>query len=70
MASYNGDTGENVGEWAGTDSKSFAARVGAHRQAVSQHHMQWECAPTLPGYWDIRFPNTQAVKKINEQAEE
>jgi hypothetical protein len=54
----------------GTDSESFAAGVGAHRQAVSRHRAQWERAPTPPGYWDIGFPDTQAVKRINEQAAE
>jgi len=69
-ASRDGDAEENIGEWAGTDSGSFAAGVGAHRQAVSRHRAQWERAPTPPGYWDIGFPDTQAVKKINEQAAE
>lgn len=69
-ASRDGNAGEKAGEWAGTDSESFAAGVGAHRQAVSRHRAQWERAPTPPGYWDIGFPDTQAVKKINEQADE
>ncbi|KAH9028408.1 hypothetical protein EDB84DRAFT_1498441 [Lactarius hengduanensis] len=33
--------------------------AAAHRQA-----------PTPPGYWNIGFPDTQAVEKINEQAAE
>ncbi|KAN0123049.1 hypothetical protein V8E52_003002 [Russula decolorans] len=46
------------------------AEVSAHRQAVSRHRAQWERAPTPPGYWDIGFPDTQAVEKINERAAE
>jgi len=46
------------------------AGVSAHRQAVSRHRAQWERAPTPPGYWDIGFPDTQAVEKINERAAE
>ena len=69
-ASRDGDAEEKIGEWGGTDSGSFAAEVDAHRQAVSRHRAQWERAPTPPGYWDIGFPDTQAVKKINEQAAE
>ncbi|KAH9022029.1 hypothetical protein EDB85DRAFT_394565 [Lactarius pseudohatsudake] len=44
--------------------------AAAHRQAVSKHRAQWERAPTPPGYWNIGFPDTQAVEKINEQAAE
>jgi len=44
--------------------------VSAHRQAVSRHRAQWERAPTPPGYWDIGFPDTQAVENINERAAE
>jgi len=44
--------------------------VSAHRQAVSRHRAQWERAPTPPGYWEIGFPDTQAVEKINEKAAE
>ena len=54
----------------GTDSDSFAAGVIAHRQAVSRHRAQWERAPTPPGYWNIGFPDTQAVEQINKQAAE
>jgi hypothetical protein len=50
--------------------KDYAAGVSAHRQAVSRHRAQWERAPTPPGYWDIGFPDTQAVEKINERAAE
>ena len=46
------------------------AEVSAHRQAVSRHRAQWERAPTPPGYWEIGFPDTQAVEKINERAAE
>jgi len=46
------------------------AEVSAHRQAVSRHRAQWERAPTPPGYWDIGFPDTQAVENINERAAE
>jgi len=49
---------------------SFATGVSAHRQAVSRHRAQWERPPTPPGYWNIGFPDTQAVEKINEQAAE
>ena len=66
-ASRNGDV---EGVWAGTDSGSFIAGVSAHRQAVSRHRAQWERAATPPGYWDIGFPDTQAVVRINEQAAE
>jgi len=61
-----GDLGDRTGVVARTD----AAAVSAHRQEVSRHRAQWERAPTPPGYWDIGFPDTQAVKKINEQAAE
>ena len=44
--------------------------MSAHRQAVSRHRAQWERAPTPPGYWDIGFPDTQAVENINERAAE
>jgi hypothetical protein len=47
-----------------------AAKVSAHRQAVSRHRAQWERAPTPPGYWEIGFPDTQAVANINEKAAE
>ncbi|KAF8259412.1 hypothetical protein EI94DRAFT_1668530 [Lactarius quietus] len=50
--------------------KSTSAAVSAHRQAVSRHRAQWERAPTPPGYWEIGFPDTQAVEKINEKAAE
>lgn len=46
------------------------AEVSAHRQAVSRHRAQWDRAPTPPGYWEIGFPDTQAVEKINERAAE
>ncbi|KAH9985294.1 hypothetical protein BJV77DRAFT_1084747 [Russula vinacea] len=60
---------EKAGELArGKDA--YAAGVSAHRQEVSRHRAQWERAPTPPGYWDIGFPDTQAVEKINERAEE
>jgi len=61
---------ERVRGGVGTDSDSFAVGVRAHRQAVSRHRAQWERASTPPGYWDIGFPDTQAVVKINEQAAE
>ena len=63
-------TEERTRVGARTDSDSFSAGVRAHRQAVSRHRAQWERAPTPPGYWDIGFPDTQAVVKINEQAAE
>ncbi|KAI0271267.1 hypothetical protein BC834DRAFT_922125 [Gloeopeniophorella convolvens] len=47
-----------------------SASVHAHRQAVSRHRAQWARAPTPPGYWDIGFPDTQAVQRINEKATE
>jgi hypothetical protein len=46
------------------------AEVSAHRHAVSRHRAQWERAQTPPGYWDIGFPDTPAVEKINERAAE
>jgi hypothetical protein len=69
-APHDEDTEKKVGVWVGTDSESFTAGVSAHRQAVSRHRAQWERAPTPPGYWDIGFPDTQAVKQINERAAE
>ncbi len=54
---------------SGEKSKEQAG-VSAHRQAVSRHRAQWERAQTPPGYWDIGFPDTQAVEKINERAAE
>lgn len=58
------------GAGAGTRKCAAAAGVSAHRQAVSRHRAQWERAPTPPGYWEIGFPDTQAVEKINEKAAE
>ncbi|KAN0134620.1 hypothetical protein V8E53_007405 [Lactarius tabidus] len=53
-----------------SNSNSTKSTVRAHRQAVSRHRAQWERAPTPPGYWEIGFPDTQAVEKINEKAAE
>ncbi|KAI9461078.1 hypothetical protein F5148DRAFT_1215836 [Russula earlei] len=64
------DAGGRTGARKETDTGSYAAAESAHRQAVSRHRAQWERAPTPPGYWDIWFPDTQAVEKINEQAAE
>ena len=52
------------------NSTSTKSTVRAHRQAVSRHRAQWQRAPTPPGYWEIGFPDTQAVEKINEKAAE
>ncbi|KAH9974510.1 hypothetical protein BJV74DRAFT_863381 [Russula compacta] len=57
-----------VGDGDSEISRSYTAGVNAHRQAVSRHRAQWERPPTPPGYWEIGFPDTQAVEKINEQA--
>ncbi|KAI0246569.1 hypothetical protein BJV78DRAFT_1277176 [Lactifluus subvellereus] len=64
----DGDLGE--GAAPGVGRLSASAGVSAHRQAVSRHRAQWERAPTPPGYWNIGFPDTQAVEKINEKAAE
>ncbi|KAH9952638.1 hypothetical protein BC827DRAFT_239660 [Russula dissimulans] len=68
--SWGDGDGERAGARAGTDTEFYAAEVSAHRQAVSRHRAQWQRAPTPPGYWDIGFPDTQAVEKINEKAAE
>ncbi|KAH9053114.1 hypothetical protein EDB87DRAFT_1653860 [Lactarius vividus] len=52
------------------DSTTRRDGAAAHRQAVSRHRAHWDRAPTPPGYWNIGFPDTQAVEKINEQAAE
>src|SRR5712675_320590 len=68
----HGDGGaeERAGVRARTDTELYDAEVSAHRKAVSRHRAQWQRAPTPPGYWDIGFPDTQAVEKINEKAAE
>ncbi|KAI9452119.1 hypothetical protein BJY52DRAFT_1294656 [Lactarius psammicola] len=62
--------GASHGKGGARSTCSASAGVSAHRQAVSRHRAQWERAPTPPGYWNIGFPDTQAVEKINEQAAE
>ena len=44
--------------------------IESHNKAVSRHRHAWARATTPPGYWDIGFPNTQAVGNINEKAKE
>ena len=44
--------------------------IESHKKAISRHRHAWARAITPPGYWDIGFPNTQAVVDINEQAKE
>lgn len=41
----------------------------SHKKAISRHRHTWARANTPPGYWDIGFPDTQAVGDINEKAE-
>ena len=44
--------------------------IELHKKAISRHRHAWARATTPPGYWDIGFPNTQAVVDINEQAKQ
>jgi DNA repair protein endonuclease SAE2/CtIP C-terminus len=69
-SAYHSDGDSGGAAAAGVDCKCASAGVSAHRDAVSRHRAQWERAPTPPGYWDIGFPDTQAVEKINEKAAE
>ncbi|KAF7796799.1 hypothetical protein EIP86_007983 [Pleurotus ostreatoroseus] len=42
----------------------------AHRQEISKHRQRWVAPSTPPKYWDIGFPSTQEVAKINEEGKE
>ena len=44
--------------------------VESHKKAISRHRHAWARADTPPGYWDIGFPDTQAVGDINEKAKQ
>ena len=44
--------------------------IESHKKAISRHRHAWARATTPPGYWDIGFPDTQAVVDINEQAKQ
>ena len=44
--------------------------IESHKKAISRHRHAWARAKTPPGYWDIGFPDTQAVGDINEKAKE
>jgi DNA repair protein endonuclease SAE2/CtIP C-terminus len=66
----HGNDDSEGGASTSVDRKSVSAAVSAHRHAVSRHRAQWDRALTPPGYWEIGFPDTQAVEKINEKAAE
>ena len=44
--------------------------IKSHKKAISRHRHAWARAATPPGYWDIGFPDTQAVVDINEKAKQ
>jgi len=44
--------------------------IESHKKAISRHRHAWARATTPPGYWDIGFPDTQAVVDINEKAKQ
>jgi len=44
--------------------------IETHKKAISCHWHAWAQANTPPGYWEIGFPDTQAVGNINEKAEQ
>ncbi|KAJ7151586.1 hypothetical protein C8R46DRAFT_1122501 [Mycena filopes] len=59
------------GSGSGSGSrKSDAAAITSHKQAISRHRHDWAQGITPPDYWNIGFPNTQEVDKINERATE
>jgi hypothetical protein len=49
--------------------RSLNGGVAAHKQAISRHREIWARPKTPPGYWEISFPDTQAVAEINARAE-
>jgi DNA repair protein endonuclease SAE2/CtIP C-terminus len=44
--------------------------IESHKKAISRHRHAWARATTPPGYWEIGFPDTQAVGDINEKAKQ
>ena len=53
-----------------TSSTSNHRDIELHKKAISRHRHTWARATTPPGYWDIGFPDTQAVGDINEKAKQ
>ncbi|KAI0363977.1 hypothetical protein BV20DRAFT_1061585 [Pilatotrama ljubarskyi] len=51
-----------------TAEDATAAAIQEHKQAVSRHRQHWDRAKTPPGYWNIGFPDTQEVAKMNAEA--
>ncbi|KAH9851047.1 DNA repair protein endonuclease SAE2/CtIP C-terminus-domain-containing protein [Lenzites betulinus] len=45
-----------------------AAAIEEHKQAISRHRQHWARAKTPPGYWNIGFPDTQEVARMNAEA--
>jgi hypothetical protein len=44
--------------------------IAAHKQQISRHRHHWSPPRTPPGYWNIGFPDTQEVARINKRAGE
>ncbi|KAG7441557.1 uncharacterized protein BT62DRAFT_955864 [Guyanagaster necrorhizus] len=40
------------------------------KKGISRHRYNWAQGGTPPGYWDIGFPDTQEMTRINERAKE
>ncbi|OLL25844.1 hypothetical protein NEOLI_003019 [Neolecta irregularis DAH-3] len=62
---------------AGPPPPSMAPRWRSHSpesndviQKVSRHRVNFERAPTPPGFWNSEFPDTQAREEVRQQAEE
>ncbi|KAJ7071259.1 hypothetical protein C8F01DRAFT_1109757 [Mycena amicta] len=47
---------------------SAAEHICARKQQISRHRAQWGPSRTPPGFWDIGFPDTIKVNKINAEA--
>ncbi|KAJ7068233.1 hypothetical protein C8F01DRAFT_599368 [Mycena amicta] len=47
---------------------SRADHVCMHKNDISRHRAAWSPAKTPPGYWNIGFPDSEEVKRINTRA--
>jgi hypothetical protein len=53
---------------ATTTPRPNALAAQHHKQAISRHRHHFPTPATPPDYWEIGFPTTQDVERINERA--